>query len=435
MDQFTKGEEAEYEVFCEAHGHFMQSIRWGLVKEGWTAVPLTARDAQGSLTGTMLVLVRDFPLLHTAFLYAPRGPVCDPKNAAALQVLAAKARLLAEEHHAFALRIDPPFFAEDTEAVSALTAQGFSWAPERVGYDTIQSRENYMITLDGRTPDELLKSFSAKCRYNIRLASRKGVICGMFGEEKLDDFMKLMDVTAARDGFAARDRVYFSRLLRSFGTRAGLCMCYLDGEPLSGALWIEYAGRMSYLYGCSSAEHRDCMPNYLMQWTMIGHACRKGDAVYDFCGVPYWYDPQHKNYGVFRFKAGFRGEVRAYAGEFDMTFRPVMARLFEALWKCRRYLSERRGAGCRRGTYARTEASAVTGTCREAAAVTDARHGPGDAKDASLERKEIHEPHSDSGGRSEHCPDDRDHGHDGGAHLRDGCGRACGGGEGLVRAV
>lgn len=90
---------------------------------------------------------------------------------------------------------------------------------------------------------------------------------------------------------------------------------------MSGALLVNYANVASYVYGCSSNEYRKYMPNYLMQWTMIKYATESGCHTYDFCGIPYWYDETHKNYGVYRFKQGFNGKVKTYAGEFDYVFR------------------------------------------------------------------------------------------------------------------
>ena len=62
------------------------------------------------------------------------------------------------------------------------------------------------------------------------------------------------------------------------------------------------------------------MPNYLMQWEMIRWAAQSGCDVYDFQGVPYWYDSTHPNYGVYRFKTGFNGRLAIYAGEFTKVF-------------------------------------------------------------------------------------------------------------------
>ncbi|MBQ1331490.1 MAG: peptidoglycan bridge formation glycyltransferase FemA/FemB family protein, partial [Lachnospiraceae bacterium] len=107
---------------------------------------------------------------------------------------------------------------------------------------------------------------------------------------------------------------------------------------------IEYADRLSYVYGCSSNDHRNCMPNYLMQWTMIRDACAKGLSVYDFQGVPYWYDVRHRNYGVYRFKSGFSGRVRTYAGEFDLYLRPVLSSIFDVAWRLKKRLAHRGAA-------------------------------------------------------------------------------------------
>ena len=321
----------EFEAFCREHGSFMQSPSWANVKPGWIPERVTVRRG-GQIVGAMLILVRPLPLLKTAFLYAPRGPVCNLHDRKVLAELLDRALDVAESYHAFGMKIDPLIDEDDDAAIRNLTALGFRWAPDKVGYDNIQCRENYILDLRGKTQEDLLAGFDPKCRYNIRLAGRRGVTCGFYGEERLNDFMALMRTTAERDGFAARSREYFAGLLRSFRGQARLCMTYLDGEPLSGALCIEYAGTMSYVYGCSSNEHRDCMPNYLMQWTMIRRACEEGMTTYDFCGVPYWYDTQHKNYGVYRFKSGFRGSVKTWAGEFDYTLRPVLQYIFNAAW-------------------------------------------------------------------------------------------------------
>ena len=135
------------------------------------------------------------------------------------------------------------------------------------------------------------------------------------------DFMELMKETGRRDGFEIRSEEYFRNFLQAFHGNAKLCIAKLDGKVLSGALLVNYANVTSYVYGCSSNEYRKYMPNYLMQWTMIKYAIESGCHTYDFCGIPYWYDETHKNYGVYRFKQGFNGKVKTYAGEFDYVFR------------------------------------------------------------------------------------------------------------------
>ena len=325
----------EFERYCAEHGTFTQSALWAKVKENWQAEYLVSNDEYGKLRGTMLVLVKHLPF-GKVFLYAPRGPICDINDTAAVSDLLSQAVCLASKYQAFMLKIDPMIAADDKKSIDKLQAFGFTYHSERVGYDNIQCRENYILDLRGKSEYEVFNSFKSKWRYNIRLSSRRGVKCLICCEDKLDDFMSLMKQTAKRDGFEYRERSYFERILRVFDDKAVLCICYLDDKPLSGALCIEYAGVMSYVYGCSSSEHRNCMPNHLMQWTLIQKAIQDDCHTYDFCGIPYWYDEKHSNYGVYRFKQGFNGQVVTYAGEFDYCCQPLTCRLFDFLRKIKR---------------------------------------------------------------------------------------------------
>ena len=44
-----------------------------------------------------------------------------------------------------------------------------------------------------------------------------------------------------------RTKEYFAKILDAFGNSAGLCMCFYDEVPLSGALFIDYADTVSYV--------------------------------------------------------------------------------------------------------------------------------------------------------------------------------------------
>ncbi|MBQ9679549.1 MAG: peptidoglycan bridge formation glycyltransferase FemA/FemB family protein [Ruminococcus sp.] len=327
----------EFEAFCEQNGNFMQSACWAQVKKGWQAEYITAKRGD-RITGTMLILMKKLPLINSTILYAPRGPVCDYRDRLTLLQLKDKVKKLAKEHNACFLKIDPLIDQEDHETAEMFRSLGFILHTDRVGYDNIQCRENYMLDIGGKTADEVFASFKPKWRYNIRLSARRGVTCGFYGEEKLDDFCRLMAATAMRDGFEMRGVDYFRNLLRSMNGHAGLCMAYLGEQPLAGALYIEYNGTMSYVYGCSSNKERSCMPNYMMQWTMIEKAVGDGCQVYDFMGVPYWYDEKHHNYGVYHFKQGFNGYVKTYIGEMDLVFKPLMYRLYNAAWWLKKHI-------------------------------------------------------------------------------------------------
>lgn len=313
---------SEYEAFCRENGNFMQSEAWQKVKNNWKGRTVLEKDDSGKIIGEMLVLSREIPFLGISFLYVPRGPVCDFHDFNTLKKLYDKLLVIAKEEKAFALKIDPMIDQNDSLAIENLNALGLRYHPERVGYDTVQSRENDRLDLRGKTEADVFSSFASKWRYNIRISHKKGVECCFCGKEKLQDFYDMMKETGERADFYIRSFEYYERLLTAFSEKSGLCICYYKGEAIAGALWICYGGVMTYLYGCSRRDHNECKAAYLMQWEMIRLAISRGCEIYDFGGVPYWYDENHPNYGVYHFKRGFSGEVKTWAGEFDQILRP-----------------------------------------------------------------------------------------------------------------
>ena len=97
-----------------------------------------------------------------------------------------------------------------------------------------------------------------------------------------------------------------------------------EGTPIAGTLAIHYGDKVWYLYGASSNEHRNLMPNYLLQWSMIQWAVETGCRVYDFRGVSGDVSEDNPLYGLFRFKQGFGGDFTEFVGELDLVLDPFV---------------------------------------------------------------------------------------------------------------
>ena len=82
---------------------------------------------------------------------------------------------------------------------------------------------------------------------------------------------------------------------------------------------LNYGGKLFYIYGASSNEKRNLMPNYLMQQTMIRWALETGCTEYDFGGV----FEMDKSNGLYRFKEGFCHQegVTRFVGEIDYVYK------------------------------------------------------------------------------------------------------------------
>ncbi|MGM9651374.1 MAG: lipid II:glycine glycyltransferase FemX [Faecousia sp.] len=311
---------AEYEAFVQGHpkGNFAQSSYWAKQKPMWQWRAIACRGEDGKIKGTLSILIRKMPGFGRAMMYASRGPVCDIHDYATMDELFGAARELAKEYHAYVFKIDPDVSSKETEFADYMKRYGFQVKDGGAKFEAIQPKYVFRLYLNGRTEDELLASFHQKTRYNIRLAMRKGVQVRVCGKEMIPDFSRLMLETGVRDGFVTRQPEYFSNMLDNLGEHCRLYMAFLGDKPIAGTLAIWYGDKVWYLYGASSNEDRNYMPNYLLQWEMIRWAVEKGCRVYDFRGVPGDVGEDHPLYGLVKFKRGFNGEYTEFVGEMDL---------------------------------------------------------------------------------------------------------------------
>lgn len=305
----------------------LQAWEWGEVKRrsGWTPRRFIVEDGDAIIAAAQVLgrrPVRPAPPL----LYAPRGPVFDASTPEALDALVAAIRERAA--NAFVLKADPAIEPGSAEA-KAIEHAGFAIASE-AGFGGVQPKAVMVLDLEP-TEEELLANFRSKWRYNVRVAERKGVEVARVGREELPAFYEILVETARRDGFLIRGRPYFETLFDQLEPAGQIAMflARFEDKPIAGALCMGFGPRLTYVYGASSNEHRNVMPNHLMQWHMIRWAREKGYKIYDFRGVSPVRDgkPVEEHLaGLNRFKEGFGARYVEYAGTYDLPLRAVVYR-------------------------------------------------------------------------------------------------------------
>ncbi len=315
----TKEGLAEYEAFVASHpkGHFAQSVLWAKQKPAWKWEAIVSRAADGSIRGAMAVLIRKMPGVPFTLMYSCRGPVCNLDDEETLKDLFDGAKALAKQRKSYVIKIDPDVPSSDEAFAQRLHSFGFRSREGGKNFEAIQPRYVFRLNVENKTEEELLAGFHQKWRYNIRLAERKGVEVRICGQEAVHDFARLMLTTGVRDGFVTRDESYFANMLTNLGEHCRLYMAYADEEAIAGTLAIQYGDKVWYLYGASSNEHRNLMPNYLLQWRMIQWSVETGCRVYDFRGVSGDLSEDNPLYGLYRFKQGFGGDFVEFVGEMD----------------------------------------------------------------------------------------------------------------------
>lgn len=321
-------------IVASPKGHVLQTWEWGEIKAktGWLPLRLIV-EKEGRPVAAVSILKRSIPVLKKHIFYAPRGPVLDMSFPGLFSFLLEEMKKLARKHDAIFLKIDPDVPKEDALWRPALEKAGFRGAEKGQGFEGVQPK--FVFRLDiSPSEEELMANFHQKTRYNIRLAERKGVkIIDHGTKEDLPVFYRVLQETCERDRFLVRSYQYFADLF-DFLTPPGyvrLFLAKLEDKVIAGAILLKIGDKAWYLYGASSNEARNTMPNYLMQWEMIRWAKRQGCTLYDFRGVPGKLTEDNPLYGLYRFKKGFNGEFTEFIGEYDLVYQPMVYRLYQTL--------------------------------------------------------------------------------------------------------
>ncbi len=341
--------------------HLLQTLQWAQVKSqvGWHAETRVWGDPEYP-DAAALILDRTISLTPLGpklqIMYLPKGPLLRDWGDVGLRGrilddLTAQAR----RNGAIFLKIDPdvpvgrgvpgtPQGYEDPVGAAVLedlTARGFHVSDEQ-----IQFRNTVLIDLSP-TEDELLARMKQKTRYNIRLASRKGVTVRIGTQADLGMLYQMYAETSLRDGFTIRGQEYYLNVWKTFIAQdEPTCqplIAEVDKEPVAAVMIFRFAGRAYYLHGMSSAIHRDKMPNYLLQWEAMKAAKASSCTTYDLWGAPDIFDEFDLMWGVFRFKQGLGGEVLRTMGAHDLPIRPTLYKMYTKVLPNVLELMRRRG--------------------------------------------------------------------------------------------
>lgn len=323
-----RAQELDAFVAAQPGGHYMQTSRYGLSRPDYHWDGLLLKNDRGVIEASIALHSRPVRFLGRKLFYAPRGPVFTSPESFRAIIQAAKDFALARG--GYLLRIDPAIGEEDVAFRQEADAMGFRF-DVRSDYSTFQARCVYQTSLAGLTPEQLMSRFHSKTRYNIRLAIRRGVRIREGSREDLPVFSRMMAQTARRDGFTPRSEAFFARLLDGMGEQACLLLAEKDGQVLAGAIEVFMGKKAWYAFGCSFSQGREDMPNYLLQWDMMCRALERGCTIFDFRGVEGPPTPDNPHYGLHRFKQGFDAQYVKYAGQLDLTLRPVDKWLIDRL--------------------------------------------------------------------------------------------------------
>ena len=332
-----------YKEFLEKHErcNFQQSPEWAKVKSNWKNEIVLAEGENGKIIGAVSILIRKIPVFGN-IMYSSRGPICDIHDKSTMEQLTAGIKELGKKYKAIVYKAEPDILSSDEEFRKIITTLGYKIKDDAKNFrEEVQPRYVFRLDIKDKTEEEIFAGFHSKTRYNVRLATKKGVTVKEGTKEDLKEFHKIMVETGARDGFIIRPLSYFEKMYDELAPKhMKLLMAYHEDKPISGVIPIFYGNKTWYLYGASSNEHRNLMPNYLLQWEMIKMAIARKDDVYDFRGVSGVVDENHPQYGLYRFKKGFGATFTEFIGEVYLPFKPLKYKLYKFSEKAFRTLRQ-----------------------------------------------------------------------------------------------
>ena len=309
--------------------HLLQTKGWGDLKScfGWQV-----GNVRNQKSGAQ-ILFKPLPL-GFSWAYLPKGPI--GSDSESLWPLIHRE---CRRRRAVFLKVEPDGWSDDRDRVPInMEVAGFRFSQHQ-----IQPRRTIVVDLT-QTEDEILSRMKQKTRYNIRLASRKGVVVKIGKEipDSVKKFHQLMEITGERDNFGVHSLEYYQKAYEMFspGGECELFFGYKDEDLLAGIMVFMSGNRSWYFYGASSNQYRNLMAPYAVQWEAMKWARSNGSISYDLWGVPdYELDKLEAEFmerkdglwGVYRFKRGFGGELRRSNGAWDRVYHPILYS-FYLLW-------------------------------------------------------------------------------------------------------
>jgi len=186
-----------------------------------------------------------------------------------------------------------------------------------------------------KSEEELLKSFSSKTRYNIRLAQKHGVIIKEDNSDKaFNKYLELTWETNKRQGFYSHTEKYHRLMWQHLkGKIAHLLTATYKGEIISAWILFAYDGFLYYPYGASTDKHKEVMANNLMMWEAIKLGKKLGLSTFDLWG-------REEGKGFTKFKEGYNPKVIEFLGSWDLVINKPLYKIYrfaeEIRWRALR---------------------------------------------------------------------------------------------------
>lgn len=300
-------------------GHFLQSSAWARVQ---ARMRYEVTFDAGAGWCWMGVVRSTGPF---RYLYLPFGPSLADVTRLSEALRAARDR--ARNLGCAFVRFEP-----DAPRAPELVALGARQVRSRQHQHTLTLR----IDVDEAT---LRRGLRSGHRSGINTAEKRGLTLAQVRDpDDITDFIALLRQTEARGDFYSHDAPYYHAIadeLMPTG-EASLYYASVEGRRVASVLVFDFGPTRHYAFAASDPQRRSAMPGPPLAWRAILDGRAKGMHWFDFWGVAPPDEPNHKWAGITDFKRGFGGQLHTRSGTWELTVRPIRARLFTLAQALRR---------------------------------------------------------------------------------------------------
>lgn len=287
--------------------HPLQTKEWAEFRKEWGNKIVFEKDN--------LIIFSKIP--HTKFTIGTvmKGPDIARSDLAII-------RKVAKENNTIFVKFEPNLL-NDAMLVSKYKKQGL------IEGKRLFTPTTFWIDLT-KSEEDLLKSFTSKTRYNIRLAQKHGVKIEINNSDKaFEKYLELTEETNKRQGFYSHTPKYH-RLMWKYlkGKVANLLVAKYKNEIISTWILFSHDGFLYYPYGASTDKHKEVMANNLMMWEAIRFGKSLKLKTFDLWG-------REEGKGFTKFKEGYNPRVVEFLGSWDLVINKPLYYLYKFAEKIR----------------------------------------------------------------------------------------------------
>jgi lipid II:glycine glycyltransferase (peptidoglycan interpeptide bridge formation enzyme) len=325
----------EKNLYNSIVNHPLQTWEWGeFRKKTGKKIERIGFFEDGQIQKAFQAIFHPIPKLNQFSIgYFPRGFQPDEEQISAL-------KQIGQKHNAVFIKLEPNVTSPIENRAEFKPLIKFLVDNDCEPGRPFFAKYTYQVDLT-QSEEELFAKLKSKTRYNVRLASRKGVhIVEDSSRKGLEIYLNILQETLDRQGFYLHSPEYFKTMWEQLkdSDMMHIFHAVYEDTPLVSWIMFKWKDVIYYPYGASLDAHRETMASNLMMWEMITWAKKQGAKTFDMWGS---LGPEANQsdpwYGFHNFKKGYGGVHTRFVGTFDLILQQPHYKIFKAVdslrWK------------------------------------------------------------------------------------------------------